>query len=137
MKSRRGSALIEFAVALAVLTPVFIGGVQFFQAYLLAEEIQQAAIQAARSGAALAYDSANEFPPPAFERAVQDVVLKSPIPGLRREHIKVTMRFDGGRPSEVEVRISGYKVQVPGGAIALDGKPHALYPYQGHWSASR
>ena len=135
-KLRRGSALIEFAVGLAILTPVFIGGLQFFEAYVTTERLQGAANRGAQSAAAMAYDSTNETPTPQFKRLAEDAVLESAIPGLRREHIRVSMRFDGGRPSEVEVRVSGFQVRVPGGAITLDGKPQALSPFRGHWSAS-
>ena len=138
MKRRRqqGSALIEFAIALAILTPVFVGGWQFFEAYLLTERIQTAALQSAQSAAAIPYDSPDQTPTPAFRRAVEDIMLRSAIPGLHRDHIRVSMRFDSGRPSEVEVKVSGYQVRIPGGAITLDGKPRVLYPYRGHWTAS-
>ncbi len=135
-KPRRGSALIEFAVGLAILTPVFIGGLQFFEAYVTTKRLQGAVSQGAVAAAALPYDSANETPTHEFKRFAEDAVLGSAIPGLRREHIRVSMRFDGGRPSEVEVRVSGFQVRVPGGAITLDGKPQAFSPYRGHWSAS-
>ncbi len=134
--NRKGSALIEFAIWLAILTPVFIGGLQFFEGYLVTEGIRQAAIQGAQSVAGLPYDSLTETPTPEFRRAVEDAVLRSAIQGLHRDHVRVSMRFDGGRPSEVEVRVSGFQVRVPGGAITLDGKPQAHHPYRGHWSAS-
>ena len=135
-KERRGSALIEFAVGLAILTPVFIGGLQFFEAYVTTERLQGAAAQGARRVAVRPYDSITAVPTPEFQRFAQDAVLESAIPGLRRDHIRVSMRFDGGRPSEVEVRVSGFQVRVPGGAITLDGKPQALSPYRGHWTGS-
>ena len=132
----RGSALIEFAIALAVLTPVFIGGWQFFEAYMVLEEAQAATIRGAISAAALPYDSPTETPTPGFRRAVEDAVLRSGVPGLQREQVGVVMHFEAGRPTDVEVRISGLRLQVPGGAITLDGNPRASYPYRGHWSAS-
>ena len=135
-KGRRGSALIEFAVGLAILTPVFIGGLQFFEAYVTTERLQSAITRGAVSAAALPYESLNETPTAQFKRFAEDTVLESAIPGLRREHIRVSMRFDGGRPSEVEVTVSGYQLWVPGGAITLEGKPQAFTPYRGHWSAS-
>ncbi len=135
-RRHRGSALIEFAVALAIVTPVFLGGFQFFEAYMLAGEIQQAAIRGARSAATLPYDSPDQTPTPEFRNAAVDAVLQPPIPGLRREHIQVAMRFETGRPSEVEVKVVGYQIPVPGGSITLDGKPRSAYPYRGHWSAS-
>lgn len=136
LSQMRGSALIEFAIALAVLTPVFVGGWQFFEAYLLVEDLHQAVIEGAHSAASLPYDSSTETPTPEFRRAVENAVLRPSIPGLRREHLRVTMRFDAGRPNEVEVRVAGYKLGVPGGAITLDGKPKAQYPFRGYWSGS-
>ena len=136
-RGRRGSGLIEFAIALAVIAPVFVGGFQFFAAYQRVEEIQQAAIRGARAAARLPYDSATETPSPSFRRAVEDAVLAQPaVPGLGREHIRVAMHFDAGRPSELEVKIAGYKLPIPGGAITLDGKPQARHPYQGYWSSA-
>ena len=132
----RGSALIEFAIALAVLTPIFVGGWQFFEAYLLVEDIHQAVIQGAQSAASLPYDSLNETPTSEFRLAVENAVIRPSIPALRREHLKVTMHFAAGRPAEVEVRVAGYKLGVPGGTITLDGKPKAQYPFRGYWSGS-
>ncbi len=136
MKARRGSALIEFAVAMAIVTPVFVGAVQFFGAYSVVGNVQQATIEGAQAAASLPYDSASEATPPAFRRAVEDAVLRSAIPGLRREHIRVAMRFDRGRPSEVEVSISGFGIAAPGGPISLNGRPRAVFPYRGHWPAA-
>ena len=131
--NRCGSALIEFAFALAIVTPVFMGGLQFFAAYSVAGDVQQAVIQGAEAAAVLPYGSPDETPAATFRHAVEDATLKSGITGLRRDHVKVAMHFDNGRPSEVEVRISGYLIAVPGGAITLDGKPRAMFPYRGRW----
>ena len=137
IKRRRGGAFMEFVIALAVLPPVFIGGFQFFSAYQRVEEIQQAAIRGARFAARLPYDSPGETPSPGFRRAVEDAVLGQPaVPGLSREHIRVAMHFEAGRPSELEVKIAGYNLPIPGGAITLDGKPQVRYPYRGYWSSA-
>jgi Flp pilus assembly protein TadG len=135
-QTRRGSALIEFAFALAIVTPVLLGGFQFFGAYVRLEEVQQAAIRGAQTAASIPYDSPDETPTPEFRRAVEDAVLESRIPGLRREQLHVAMRFETGRPSEVEVKVAGYQLPVPGGAITIAGKPRSVYPYRGHWTAS-
>ena len=77
-RGRRGSGLIEFAIALAVIAPVFVGGFQFFAAYQRVEEIQQAAIRGARAAARLPYDSATEAPSPSFRAAGRKLTPQPP-----------------------------------------------------------
>lgn len=135
MKRRytRGSALVEFAFAVAILTPVFAGAWQFFAAYSAVEAIQQSALGGARAAAVLPYDSPDQTPTPVYRRAVEDAVLAAAPAGLRREHIRVSMYFENGRPHEVEVSITGLQLSAPGGAIALTGQPRARFPYRGEW----
>lgn len=146
-RRQQGSALIEFAFALAVVVPVMAGGWQFYEAYLRIEEVQQAAIRGVEFGSNLPYDSAGETPTAEFERAVENVMLfgnprgtegtaaAAPVVrGLRREMIDVRMGFAAGRPAELTVSVRNLKLPLPGGGLLLQGKPRASYPYRGHWS---
>lgn len=138
---QRGSALIEFAFALALVVPLMAGGWQFYEAYLRVEEVQQAVIRGVEFGSNLPYDSLTETPAAEFERAVENAILQpggAGVPGvrgLRREMIDVRMQFEAGRPSELTVSVRGLKLAVPGGGLLLQGKPRASYPYRGYWSA--
>lgn len=140
----KGSALIEFAFALALLVPLMAGGWQFYEAYLRVEEIQQAAIRGVEYGSVLPYDSTTEAPAPEFERAIENIMLyrnaegtgAKVLPGLRRDMINVTMHFESGRPASLTVSVSGFKMPIPGGGLLLQGRPQASYPYRGYWAAT-
>lgn len=142
----RGSALIEFAFALALMVPIVAGGWQFYEAYLRMEEIQQAAIRGAQFASNLPYESESEVPPSDFRRAVENVILyrnpngggRSVVPGLRRDMLRLSMRFEAGRPAELAVSVDGYRLPLfAGGGITLRGRrPLASYPFRGHWAAA-
>ena len=91
---RRGSALIEFAVALGVLTPVFAYGFMYLVSFYWMHEL----VDAVRRGVDVAMRSEEEG-------EVRKAVLKAKVPGLKGENVQV--KWEERR---VTVSIMGYEI---------------------------
>jgi hypothetical protein len=117
MRRRRGSALVEFAVAFAALTPLVAGFVQHGYAIWLRGDLEAAVREGARHGATLARGAA-------AEGEIRMLVLRhAGAPGLTPEHVRVAVG------SEVSVEIRGYRLPTVFGGVAFDGAPRASYSY--------
>jgi len=133
---RRGSALVEFTLALPLLVLMFTGVWQFGYAFYLYNDVEQAVRAGARFGSQLNYHS------PQYAAAVRNMVAygnpaggtKPIIPGLDpARHVKVSMAVDAkGVPLRVTVAIDGYSVGTFG-IITLHNKPNMELPYVGAW----
>ncbi len=122
--SRRGNALIEFALSATVLTYAFVGVFQFGYTMYLYNELEGAVRAGARyaSLATVAKDPSSTTDPAAYDTAVQNVVVygtPSPsgtpapvIPGLSTANVSVQLTFDtassGNPPTYVTVQVSSY-----------------------------
>jgi hypothetical protein len=111
-RNRRGSALLEFALGLAVLTPAFAYGVMYLQSFYWMSELEDAV----RRGAEAAMRSGDEA-------LVRQAVLQQGVPGLRGEHVRVKWE-----EKRVTVSVEGYGLKAPGGEIRLAGRPRAMMP---------
>ncbi len=148
---RRGSVLIEFTLALPLLTLLFLGTWQFGYAYFLYNQVEQAVRDGARYASTRIYDSATSTPTTAFTDTVRNVVLygdpnggtTTVVPNLNAQNVKVEASFfqhgfatppgqDMMMPKRVAVSITGYSVGMLG-AITLNGKPRTEFPYVGLW----
>ncbi len=112
LRRRRGSAIIEFAAALAVLTPAIAYGLMYMVSFYWMIELQDAV----RRGADVAMHSQDE-------EAIRAAVLKASVPGLTEDHVRV--KWDEKR---VTVSIEGYGLKAPGGDVRLEGRPRATMP---------
>lgn len=146
---RRGSVLVEFTLALPVLTLLFIGTWQFGYAFFLYNELEQAVRSGARYASLLTYDSADSTPTANFRDDVRNVVLygdpaggtKTVVPGLTAENVIVECSFfangfatppgvDMKTPVRVAVSIDNFSVGTLG-TIKLTRKPRTEFPYVG------
>jgi Flp pilus assembly protein TadG len=132
MKNRRaGSALIEFALSLIVVSALFTGIFQF--SYALST--YHALVNAVRAGAR--YASLQPQPSgtakQGFTKAIQNVVVygdpapapnaKPVAPGLTIE--KVALELD---PETVTVSVRDFELAAIFSTIKLDGKPTVTFP---------
>jgi len=116
----RGSALIEFAFAFAVLTPLVAGFVQHGYAIWLHADLQSAV----RAGARHAASRSREGD---FQNDVRQVVLSfRAAPGLAPEHVKVYIEKEV--PCRVTVAIDGYRLPAILGDVTFRGSPRATFP---------
>jgi Flp pilus assembly protein TadG len=138
---QRGSALIEFSLAIPILVSLFLGVWQFGYAYYLYGELEQAVRAGGRYASLASYDAAN---PSGYQNAVKNVVVyadpapaggaKPVVPGLLPSNVTVDLSFTGAIPSAVTVSISGYKLPGMFATIVLNGKPRNRFPYLGNWA---
>lgn len=127
MKSRRaGSALIEFAGSLMIITALFTGIFQF--SYALST--YQALVNAVRAGARYA---SLQPPSPELPQSVRNVVVygdpepptsaKPVAPGLTPANVDLI--FD---PTTATVSIRGFELASIFSKIKLDGRPTVTFP---------
>jgi len=141
-RSRRGAAIVEFAVGSGVLLALFSGTFEFGFALMQYNKLETAVAQGARYASIVPYDSATETPSAAYRSAVQNMVLYgSPtagstpaVSGLTAGNVNLTVTFANGVPSSVKVSITGYTINALFGTHTLTGKPQVTYPYQGVWA---
>ncbi len=130
MKSpRAGSALIEFAGSLIVVSALFTGIFQF--SYALST--YHALVNAVRAGARYASLHPQPSNRPDFTKAVQNVVVygdPSPLPnakpvapGLTRENVELVLD-----PRTVRISVRGFDLAAIFSRIKLDGRPTVTFP---------
>ncbi|HOQ45368.1 MAG TPA: pilus assembly protein [Bryobacteraceae bacterium] len=140
--------MVEFALAVPLLTVLFLGTFQYGYAFFLYSELEKSVRAGAR------YASVRTYSPPTVEAgadpasadpdyvdAVRDTVLYGDIttkditvvPGLRPEHIVVTMPEYSAGPTRVRVCINGYSVGFfwP---VQMNNKPCVEFPYVGNFA---
>ena len=127
MKSRRaGSALIEFAGSLIIITALFTGIFQF--SYALST--YQALVNAVRAGARYA---SLQSPGPELPQSVRNVVVygdptppasaKPVAPGLTPANVDLILE-----PGTATVSIRGFELGSIFSKIKLDGRPTVTFP---------
>jgi hypothetical protein len=127
MKTRRsGSALIEFAGSLIIISALFTGVFQF--SYALST--YQALVNAVRAGARYA---SLQPPRPELAQSVRNVVVygdpkptpnaKPIAPGLVPENIELILE-----PGTATVSIRGFELASMFSKIKLDGRPTVTFP---------
>jgi TadE-like protein len=132
MKSgRAGSALIEFAASLILVSALFTGIFQFSYAM----STYHALVNAVRAGAR--YASLQPQQPgaasPEFTKAVQNVVVygdpapsanvKPVAPGLATENVELLLE-----PGTATVSVRGFELASVFSKIKLDGRPTVTFP---------
>jgi len=139
--SRKGNAVIEFALAFVVLVPLFLGSYEFGYAFYMYNELQSAVRSGARYASLRTYDSNTETPSDAFTLAVQNtVVYGNPtgtgnpvVEGLAPEDVSVQMIFWNGRPWDVTVSIPEFETNAVVNVVDFAEKPRLTVSYSGRW----
>jgi Flp pilus assembly protein TadG len=141
-RSRRGNAVLEFALGSTFLIAVFTGTFQFGYSFYQYNRLELAVSNGARYAALRPYDSTTTTPSTTFRDAVRNVVVygspaggTSPVvPGLTTTNVVVTPAFKNNVPASMTVAISGFTLEGVVGRYTLNGKPVVTYPYQGIWT---
>jgi Flp pilus assembly protein TadG len=132
---QRGSAIIEFSLAIPLLVSLFLGVWQFGYAYYLYNELEQAVRAGARYASVRKYDVAG------YTTAVQKAVVygdpladtstaKPLVPNLSLADVVVTPTPSTGLPLSVQVSIKSYPIGTFW-TITLKDKPSTAFPYVG------
>ena len=146
--SRRGNAMIEFAMSAMVLTYSFTAVFQFGYSMYLYNELE-AGVRAGVRYASLAgiSNSGDSSIPSAYSTAVQNMVVygtpspgANPVPvikGLTPAVVTVGVNFDTGHvPTDVSVKISTYSVDAIFKTFTFTNKPVLKMPYFGKYCSN-
>jgi Flp pilus assembly protein TadG len=140
--SRKGSAMIEFAIGSSILIAVFTGTFQFGYMFYQYNTLVNAIEQAARYGSLLQYSSTSTTPTSAYTTAVQNMaVYGTPttgttplLTGLSTGNVGVTITAGPGTnftPAAVTVTLSSFTLDGFFGTQSLTNKPSVTYTYLG------
>jgi len=137
--SRRGHAVIEFAMSWAVLVPVFAGTFQYGYTFLVYDTLQSAVRGGARYASMRTYDSSNSTPSTAFTTAVRNMVVYgntagtgSPVvSGLGVANVEVVPTMVGAIPQTMTVRITNFSVNAIFATTTFNSKPSTTFSYTG------
>ena len=143
--SRRGSAVIEFALSAAVLIPCMAGTFQFGYGLYSYNRLQSAVDEGGRYAALRTYrTSAGATDTDKVKLAIKNVVVYgTPSPangavpmvnGLGTGNVSVT--YDAAVPSTVTVSISSFTVNTIFTSYTFAGKPFVTYPFLGRYAPS-
>jgi Flp pilus assembly protein TadG len=138
-RSRKGNAILEFALAAGILVPAFAGTFQFGYTFYIYNNLDTAVRSGARYASLRSYDSASGTPSTLFATAVQNVVVYgnsagtgNPIaPGLKVSNVQVVGNMNGAVPRSITVQITGYQIDAVFSTFTFNGKPSTTFPYTG------
>lgn len=141
--SRAGSALLELALGVLVLSLAFTGTFQFGYTFYQYDNLQTAVNNGARYASLLSWDSTTGSMTTAFKTAVQEQVVygdptgstTTPIlSGLATSNVTVTANNQTGSlgvPGSITVAITGYTISSIFSSVTCSSKPSVTYPFQG------
>jgi len=140
--SERGNAMLEFALAWAILWLIFSGVYQVGYAFYVYNALLISVADAAELGSKLSYDTAN---PSTYSTALKNMVVygdetagtKAIVPNLTTSNVNVNLSLDSaGMPRDVTVTITGYAINAVFTSYSLTNKPRATTLYYGQVSCS-
>lgn len=146
--SRRGNAMIEFALAAVVLSYAFTAVFQLGYSMYLYDELVGAARAGARyASLAKVSNSGDSSIPTAYSTAIKNMVVygnTSPaagdqpvVPNLTTAQVSIAMLWDSGSvPTYCTVSISSYTIDAVFKTFTLTGKPSYKVPYLGDYCSA-
>lgn len=145
-KNRRGNAVVEFAIASAILIPTLAGTFQFGFSFYRYNLLQTAVANGGMYGAYRTYRAENGATDIAkVKAAIQNMaVYGTPapsgtpvpvVPGLKPSDIDVTYTLTALQiPTAVTVKVKSYKVNALFHEYAIAGKPKFTAPFLGRYA---
>lgn len=129
---RKGSALLESALALAVLAPLAVVAGQYAWSFYQFQTLYSVVEETARFGASASLRDGEE----AWREIVRQFALcgaPSPcthprVESMRPDNVQVELLRPTGAAASVRVSIQGFNVATPGGSKQFDGNPSAQFP---------
>jgi len=142
--SRKGNAMIEFALSATVLIYAFTGVFQFGYSMYLYNELEAAVRAGARYASyATISNSGNNAQDAGWQTKVKNVVVygtPSPtgsptpvVPGLAVGNVSATATFSANVPAYVNVSVSSYALDAIVKTFTLTNKPLLTMPFMGQY----
>ncbi|MBI1788806.1 MAG: pilus assembly protein [Acidobacteria bacterium] len=143
--SRRGNAMVEFALGASLLISMLIGTFQFGYTFYIYDGLQAAVRSGARYAAKRAYKSSSAGCITKIQDSVKNmVVYGDPTPaggsqpivrGLTTGNVNVTYNPDAkGVPTTVQISVSGFVVDALFHTFTFNNKPEASIPFVGRYA---
>jgi Flp pilus assembly protein TadG len=138
ISNEQGSAVLEFALSVILLTFLFTGTFQYGYSFYIYNNLSTSIRSAARFGSIQPYPSAgftNLVKNVAVYGKVQPAVDDKPVaPGLQASNISVNVVMGkNGAPEYVRVFVIAYSLNSVFGVWNLNDKPAATFTYTGHY----
>jgi len=144
-RSRKGNAMLEFALSASVLIPAVIGTFQFGYGLYTYNRLQSAVDNGGRYAAMRTYRTLlGSTDTDKVKLAIKNVVVygtPSPtdssvaaVPGLGTGNVNVAFTLSSGIPVSVTVNISSFTIDTIFSSYALTGKPVVTFPYLGRYA---
>jgi Flp pilus assembly protein TadG len=146
-RSKRGNAMLEFALSAGILIPCLAGSFQFGYAFYTYNKLQSAIDQGGRYASMRTYRYlAGVTDEDKVKLAVKNVVVYgTPSPGANDAPVvngldasKVTVAYTktSGFPTSVQVSISSFAVNTIFATYTFAGKPVVTFPFVGRYAAA-
>ena len=117
-RHRRGSAMIEVGLCLAVFAPIVFAGVRIAYGANQMHEVEEAVAEAAQAGGACA-----------TEAEIRQIALRDGrLPGVKPEDVTIVIDRESAQPT-ISVSIRNYHVVRIASVQALTYAPSASFPY--------
>jgi Flp pilus assembly protein TadG len=144
-RSRRGSAMVEFALAAPLGMLALAGTFQFGYAFYVYNQLQLSIRSGVRYASLMDYKGTNSACVAATQDTVKNVIVYgSPAPasnaspvvrGLSKSNVNVSFNPDtSGVPTNVTVSATAFAVDAVFTSFTFNGKPMASVPYVGRYS---
>jgi Flp pilus assembly protein TadG len=139
---RRGSALIEFGIAAAVLIPVFGGTFKLGYSMYAYNLLESSVSNGARYAYGRTYRSMSTASVDKGKLAIKNMVVygnpsggSSPlVKGLTTSNVTVTYSYLNSIPVDVTVSIVNYQVDTFFKTFTFNNKPSVQFPYFGRYA---
>jgi Flp pilus assembly protein TadG len=139
---RRGNAMVEFAMSVSLLFPMFVGTFQFGYAFFHYNRLISLVRAGARYGAIRTYDSSTSTPTSAYVTSVRNVVVygspnggtTSLISGLTTDAVNISVTMAGGTPDMITVTISDFSLDAVVKSLRWSNKPSASFRFEGRYA---
>ena len=151
LRSRRGNAMVEFALASSLLIPIFLGTFQFGYTFYVYNLLSTQMRAGSRFASMKAFKCVDATSISNYKQKVRNVVrFGNPSgtgtviePGLTDAEITVNIKTSGDvdadathTPSYVEVSTSSYSVNALFTTYTFTGKPSVRFPYLGAYQST-
>ena len=145
--SRRGNAMVEFALVAPLAMLVMTGTFQFGYAFYIYNQLQLSVRGAVRYASLMDYKGTSQACVAATQNTVKNLTVyrtTAPAPDatpivrdLATTNVSVNFNVDAKSvPSDVTVSISNFSVNALFTTLTFDRKPSATVPYVGRYSPS-
>lgn len=134
--------MVEFALSVSILVPVFVGVFQFGYAFYTYNRLMVAIRSGARYAALCTYDSSTSTPTDAYLSAVRNaVVYGNPnggtdpvVAGLSTGQVGVSVTMNKSVPDMVTVYLTSFTANTIVKNMTWTGKPAAAFRFEGRYA---